>query len=111
MKKIKTFEEARINIDGGCAEVHIAETGDNVFNITIKEDVDKKLRIGIPDEHGISYMFFEDIVDIVKKYDSGELINMALITMAFNKVASETKAGCEITAKDIIEKLRGNRNE
>ena len=106
MKKIRTFEEVRINVDGGYAEVHIAETSDNVFNITIKEGVDKKIRIGILDEHGINYMFFEDIVDIVKKYNSGELINMALITMAFNKAAGETKQGHEITAKDIIEILK-----
>jgi len=107
MKKIRMFEEARINIDGGYGEVHIAESTDESFDITLKESVDKKLRIGIPDEHGISYMFFEEIVDIIKKYKSGELITMALIKMAFNEVGKEVKAGYKITAKDIIEKLKG----
>lgn len=40
-EKIKKFEEARISVDHGYAEIHIAETSDGTYNITINEHIDK----------------------------------------------------------------------
>jgi hypothetical protein len=60
--KIKSLEEKRIIIDSGYGEIHIAECSDGVFDISISEMQENKLRLGIPDNQGNrTFMFWKDI--------------------------------------------------
>ncbi len=71
--KIKSLEEKRIIIDNGYGEIHIAEASDGCFDITVSEAVDNKLRIGIPDDNGTTYMFWKDIKKKMLTPDIGQV--------------------------------------
>lgn len=59
MSKFRHFEESRIHL--GVGEIHIQEVNDGV-HVTISEEIDHSIRLGIPDEHGISYNYWRDLV-------------------------------------------------
>lgn len=73
MKKIKTYEETRINISNGNAEMHIAEQSDNTYNIRIDEYISNCLRVGITNKHGITFMYWNSIEKIMNDFESGKL--------------------------------------
>ncbi len=72
--KIKSYEEARINIGTGSAEVHISEQSDRTYNIEISEYEKETLRIGIPfpDGKGTLYMYWNEIKNIVMDHEYGD---------------------------------------
>jgi hypothetical protein len=70
MAKFRHFEESRIHL--GVGELHIQEVDDGV-HISISEEIDHSIRIGIPDEHGTSYNYWRDIVKKLKQDDDLEL--------------------------------------
>lgn len=59
MAKFRHFEESRVRL--GVGEIHIQEVDDGV-NLTISEEIDDSIRIGIPDEHGTTYDYWRNIV-------------------------------------------------
>ena len=81
MKKITALDEMRIYIDGGSAELHVAEESDGVFKIKISEAVKEKLLVGIPSEGGIHYMFWKHIKTVMKEHESGEFVEKILKTI------------------------------
>lgn len=72
--KIKTYEELRISIAEGLAEVHISEISESNFHITISENAKEAIHIGIPypDGEGTLYMYWEDIKRIVMEHEYGK---------------------------------------
>ena len=64
MAKFRHFEESRIQL--GVGEVHIQEVSDGV-HLTISEEVDNSIRLGIPDKHGVNYNYWRDIVKILRE--------------------------------------------
>ena len=67
MAKFRHFEESRIHI--GVGEIHVQEVDDGV-HISISEEVDHSIRIGIPDQHGTSYNYWRDIVKQLRGEDT-----------------------------------------
>ncbi len=87
MKKIRALDEMRINIDSGCAEIHIAEESDTTYNISISEMVDDKIRVGIPDSHGKTFHYWKHIKKIMKQQDKiGQLLVIKRFLKALENV-------------------------
>lgn len=73
MAKIKTYEELRISIGNGFAEIHIAETSDG-YNISISEYDKEIVRVGIPssDRESITYMYWKKIKEVMNEFEYGK---------------------------------------
>ena len=72
MAKIRSYEELRISIGNGFAELHIAESSDGTYNITISEYGEEVVRVGIPDSEGITYMYWKKIKEVMNEHEYGK---------------------------------------
>jgi hypothetical protein len=78
MAKFRHFEESRIQL--GVGEVHIQEVSDGV-HLTISEEIEHSIRLGIPNEHGTTYNYWRDIVNILKDDEDSIKLASAIVEL------------------------------
>ncbi len=66
MSKFRTFDMKRIVFDDN--EVFLREEGD-ATHISISENIEDSIRVGIPNEHGVTYHYWKDIVKIMNQVE------------------------------------------
>ncbi len=100
MAKFRHFEESRVSL--GVGEIHIQEVDDGV-HLTISEEIDDSIRLGIPSEHGTTYDYWRNIVKKLTDQESifsVEEVEMADSALRFDeedeKQESEKQKGEEV---------------
>lgn len=63
MSKIEKLDGATIVLQNG-GVINIHESLDGIYNVDFEGS--DKIRIGIPDEHGITYKFLKDVIAAAK---------------------------------------------
>lgn len=66
MSKFRTFDIKRIVFKDN--EVFLREE-DDATHISISEVIPDSIRVGIPNDHGVTYHYWKDIVRIVNRAD------------------------------------------
>lgn len=66
MSKFQTYDIKKILFNDN--EVFLREESD-ATHISISEVIPDSIRVGIPNEHGITYHYWKDIVKIVNRAD------------------------------------------
>lgn len=90
MAKFRHFEESRVHL--GVGEIHIQEVDDGV-HLTISEEIDHSIRIGIPDEHGISYNYWRDIVRALREEEPIKMAEDVVELDEIDEVGLKEEAG------------------
>lgn len=97
MAKFRHFEESRVSL--GVGEIHIQEVDDGV-HLTISEEIDNSIRLGIPDKHGTTYDYWRNIVKKLTDQESifsvDDSVEMAKDTLRFDEEDDDKQKGEEV---------------
>lgn len=69
MDKFRVFDMKKITFDDN--EIYLQEECD-ATHISINQMKEDSIRIGIPNEHGVTYHYWKQIVKIMNKHDGAK---------------------------------------